>query len=153
METMPLMKHNKEGQLMKNFSSDADSAESSEGNPVLHRVIVDLRTALHEFGNNHNSVAEAWNALGLVRVHMQRDAEAARICHEEALRIYIKNQEDIETAVTLNDLGYCHEQLGEQEKALKLYEEALSLLAKVNVDESHPRMISTRRAVHRIRRE
>jgi tetratricopeptide (TPR) repeat protein len=125
---------------------------NSERNSVLHRVVTDLRTAQHEFGSNHNSVAEAWNALGLVRIHMQRDVEAAQVCHEEALRIYSENLQQTDTALTLNDLGYCHEQQGNPSVALDHYEKALRILSNMELDESHPRVISTHRAVSRIRR-
>jgi tetratricopeptide (TPR) repeat protein len=151
LETIPSIKHQKDAQIQKESLIDFDGSDA--GNPVLRRVMSDLRTAQHEYGNYHNSVAEAWNALGLVRVHMQRDAKGAKMCHEEALRIYVSNKEHVETAITLNDLGYCHEQLGEHNQALQRYEEALTILSSLKLDESHPRMISTRRAVYRVRRE
>jgi len=71
----------------------------SDGNPVLGRVLSDLRTAQHEYGSCHDTVAEAWNALGLVHVHMRRDTEAAKVCHQEALRIFSKNSQHEEAAV------------------------------------------------------
>ena len=151
LETIPSIKHQQDAQMTKQSPEDID--EPDNGNPVLRRVMSDLRTAQHEFGKSHNTVAEAWNALGLVRVHTQRDAQAAKMCHAEALRIYASNEEHVQTAITLNDLGYCHEQLGEHSQALERYEEALKILSNLKLDESHPRMISTRRAVCRVRRE
>lgn len=128
--------------------------DESEGNPVLERVLSDLRTAQHEFGDSDCAVvAEAWNALGLARVHTQRDAVGAYACHQEALRIYSKTAQHEEIAVVLNDLGYCEELLGNHTKALELYQEALRILSGLNVDENHHRMIATRRALSRIRRE
>lgn len=140
----------KQTHLSANEEALGDS--SADGNPVFRRVVSDLRTAQHEFGSNHNSVAEAWNALGLVRVHMQRDAKAAQLCHEEALRIYSKNFQHAEMAVTLNDLGFCHEQQGNHTDALELYEDAMRILFELDLGESHPRVIATQRAVSRIRR-
>jgi tetratricopeptide (TPR) repeat protein len=128
--------------------------EEDTSNPVLCRVLADLRASQLEYGYNHSKVADAWNALGLIRVHMQRDAKAAKKCHEHALRIYKDNLQLTETAIALSDLGYCCEQLpGQQERASKLYLEALQILRELNLSDSHPCMISTRRAVSRLRRE
>ena len=33
-------------------------------------------------------LAECWNALGLVRIHMQQDVKEAKKCHQRALQIY-----------------------------------------------------------------
>jgi tetratricopeptide (TPR) repeat protein len=127
--------------------------EEDMSNPVLQQVLSDLRDCQSEYGYRHGKVADAWNALGLIRVHMQRDAEAARQCHEHALRIYKENLQLTETAITLNDLGYCYEQLNQQDSALKLYREALQILTDGQLSDYHPCVISIHRAVSRIRRD
>jgi tetratricopeptide (TPR) repeat protein len=127
--------------------------EEDMSNPVLRRVLSDLKHCQSEYGYRHGKVADAWSALGLIRVHMQRDAEAARQCHEHALRIYKENLQLTEAAITLNDLGYCYEQLSQQDSALKLYLEALQILTDSELSDYHPCVMSIQRAVSRIRRE
>jgi tetratricopeptide (TPR) repeat protein len=58
-----------------------------------------------------------------------------------------------EAAITLNDLGYCYEQLNQQDSALKLYREALQILTDSQLSDYHPCVISIHRAVSRIRRD
>jgi tetratricopeptide (TPR) repeat protein len=127
--------------------------EEDTTNPVLRQVLIDLRDSQAEYGYNHGKVADAWNALGLIRVHMQRNAKAARVCQEHALKIYKSNLQLTEAAITLSDLGYCCERMGEQESALKKYQEALQIVKELKLSESHPCVISTQRAVSRVLRE
>lgn len=122
-------------------------------NPVLKQILQDLEDYRKEYGNVHPKVAESWNALGLIRVHMERDADEARKCHEYALAIFKEKKLVVDTAITLNDLGYCFERLNQTEEALKRYQEALQLLQSERLSDDHPRVISTRRAVFRILRE
>lgn len=129
-----------------------DVRDEESTNPVLKHVLHDLRRAQIQFGTHHQKSADAWNALGLIRVHMQCDAEAARICHEYALTIFQQQQMAKETATTLNDLGYCCEQLKHPETALKNYQESLKILESENFPENHPQLLSTRRAVSRLLR-
>ena len=122
-------------------------------NPVLTKVLEDLEEARLRHGDSHCTVADAWNALGLVRIHMDRNAEAARDCQLKALEIYRSCLQYKESAIALSDLAYCFEQLGEQESALQKYQESLDLLKKSQLSEEHPLVLSTRRAVSRVRRE
>merc|ERR1719223_2320757 len=126
--------------------------EESSSNPVLKQVLHDLRRAQMQFGTHHQKSADAWNALGLIRVHMQRDAEGAKQCHEYALTIFKEQRMPEQTATTLNDLGYCCERLDLPEAALKNYKESLQILETENFPESHPQVLSTRRAVSCIMR-
>jgi tetratricopeptide (TPR) repeat protein len=132
--------------------AENDASDRALGNPVLQRVLHDLKSAKNTFGDNHNSVADAWNALGLVRVHTQRDVEEAVVCHQEAYRIFIQNGEKEGIAFTLNDLAYCYELLGKHNKALSLHHEALSTFEETNVSEFHPKVVSTHAAISRIQR-
>jgi len=129
-----------------------DVSTRSSTNPVLHRVLEELESAKDRHGIEHNAVADAWNALGLIRVHMQRDITGALVCHEEAYAIYLRNEEKLETAFTLSDLAYCHEQLGQQNKALSLYQEALSMIVEEKISEFHPKVSSITQAIARIQR-
>lgn len=130
-----------------------DITDEKTSNPVLKQVLHDLRKAQMQFGTHHQKSADAWNALGLVRIHMQRDAVAARKCHEFALTIFRDQQMAEETATTLNDLGYCCERLDLPEAALKNYEESLLILENLNFPETHPQVLSTKRAVSRMTRK
>jgi tetratricopeptide (TPR) repeat protein len=138
----------------RSITSDgaSDSAFGNHGNLVLGRVLEELKSAQHEFGGDDNAVADAWNALGLVRVHMQRDTKGAIACHEEALRIFIKNGQRLEEAFTLNDLAYCYEQLGEPSTAIHFYEDALRIFVEEKLSEHHPKVLSTYRALCRMGR-
>jgi tetratricopeptide (TPR) repeat protein len=69
--------------INKNHTSNQE-----EEFPVLQRVVSELQWAQKEHGFHHPKVAEAWSALGLVKIHMQRDPTQALMCHEHALRIF-----------------------------------------------------------------
>ena len=129
-----------------------DVHDEESNNPVLKQILHDLRDAQLRFGKHHQKCADAWNALGLIRVHMQQDAEAAKKCHEYALTIFRERQLAKETATTLNDLGYCYERLNLPEAALQNYQDSLRILESEKLPESHPQVLSTRRAVSRILR-
>ena len=122
-------------------------------NIILRQIQSNLKRHVCEFGDDSLKVAETWNSLGLVRLHMQRDAQAARKCHTEALRIFRLLQVPVSTAITLNDLGYCYERLNERQRALDLYSEALEVLKRENMEKSHPRMIATQRSISRVMRQ
>lgn len=126
--------------------------DEDTSNPVLRQVLSDLFSCQEEYGSDHSKVAEAWNALGLIRIHMQHDAAAAKECHEQALRIYRVNIQTSDIAVTLNDLGYCFEQLSQPEMAMKNYQEALLLLKELDLPDNNPRFLSVNRAVSRLSR-
>ena len=104
--------------------------------------------------------AESWNALGLVRLHTQRNFEGAIECHETALRLLESFQSSstssasssLELAVTLNDLGYCHERLSHPQQALECYGRAFEILQHSGMKESHPRFLSVQRALARLNR-
>ena len=125
---------------------------ANDTNPVLRRVLSDLRVTQKEYGHNHGKVAEAWNALGLVRIHMQRNAQQALHCHERALNIFKDNQMVTEIAITMNDVAHCYEQLSQPQLAYDTYEEALSLMKQQGLSEYHPIRMATSRALSRLTR-
>jgi tetratricopeptide (TPR) repeat protein len=149
-----------------------DDEETS--NPVLKQVLNDLKQAEQTYGSNHYIVVDSWNALGLIRIHMQRDVIGARKCHQHALNIIFlhtqnnptkssplssssssssstpsSNSLSRQTATTLTDLAYCDERLKRYDIALANYQKALEILTK-ELSENHPQVISTRRAVTRL---
>ena len=97
-------------------------------------------------------LAETWNSLGLIRLHMQKDAPSAKDCHVEALQIFERNRQRMDMAITLIDLGYCYERLNQQEDALRQYQHALTVLEEERVSKDHPRMMAVQRAISRITR-
>ena len=130
------------------------------GNPVLDKVLSDLKALQkRDFEQCEESadLAEMWNALGLIRLYMQRDAEEAVKCHEEALRIYRKKCHEevdrIAIAVTLNDLASCYEQLHQSGRALDYYSKALQLLKEQEMADSHVHMQKTLRSISRLSRK
>ena len=120
--------------------------------PYLERVHSDLNYTQIKFGTHHRKSAEAWNALGLARVHMQGDTKEALRCHEHALDIFRYLNMALETAMTLNDVAFCCERLGQHEVALKKYVEALKIFVEEDLKEDHLQVIATRRAISRITR-
>jgi tetratricopeptide (TPR) repeat protein len=122
-------------------------------NVVVKQVLADLNRFREDLGESHEKVAETWNSLGLIRLHMQQDADEAKVCFEEALRIFTQHDSQSSIAITLNDLGYCHERLLQQEEAMNSYKKARELLEAQKYSESHPRMISTQRSLARLMRE
>jgi tetratricopeptide (TPR) repeat protein len=121
---------------------------------VLKPVMEDLCRFTDELGPNHVQVADMWNSLGLIRLHMQHNAPAAIKCHQEALKIYKMNKVSVlQLAVTLGDLGTCYERIGEEEQALIIYQEATQLLRGSDISSSLRMVHSIRRSVARLKRE
>jgi tetratricopeptide (TPR) repeat protein len=146
--------HDRESSTNERTSSTtAQHAGICDNNPVLKRVLQELEDNQNAHGTVHPKVAETWNALGLIRVHAERNAVEARKCHECALAIFKELNLAMETSITLNDLGYCCERLNQRDMALRNYQDALRILESEKLPENHPRVISTRRAVTRILRD
>jgi tetratricopeptide (TPR) repeat protein len=129
--------------------------DSKVNNPaVLLPVIEDLCRFRDELGPNHVKVAETWNSLGLIRLHMQHNESAAIKCHEEAIKIYRMNDlSALQLAVTLSDLGGCYERACRPERALGIYQEALHVLVVSKVSPSHRMTQSIIRSIARLKRE
>lgn len=107
--------------------SDWDSSAANPG--PLQSVLQDLENRTRECGPYDEIVANHWNSLGLIRLHMQRNVQAAIKCHTVALQIYRKTAStSIQIAVCLADLAACHERLSESKRAKSLFQEALDLL-------------------------
>mmetsp|Transcript_12055 Transcript_12055/g.23162 ORF Transcript_12055/g.23162 Transcript_12055/m.23162 type:complete len:160 (-) Transcript_12055:199-678(-) len=135
---------------------ESDSSSDETDRPlVLKQVLADLIRLTNELGPSHVKVADTWNSLGLIRLHMQRNVQAAIKCHQEALSIYMGSQDGstVDIAVTLNDLGRCYERLNDQIKALETYEKAHELvLNDSSIRKTHSVVESVKRSVARLRR-
>ena len=132
------------------------SSRGEETQPaVLQDVLDDIRDQTDRYGPHHPTVGDLWNALGLIRLHMQQDAVAAMECHRHALAIYRRHSDDeskFKLAVCLNDLGHCCELQRDTETALLLYREALELLDSTRLDPKSCHRQSIERALARIHR-
>lgn len=126
--------------------------ESTEekNNVILQSTIQDLHRYRSEYGEQHEKVAALWSSLGLIRLHMNRNTLLAKACLNQALQIYMHLEHGISTAVTLTDLGFCHEKLNDMEGALSSYYKAMDLFFSCGLCESHPRVIATRRFIDRL---
>ena len=101
-----------------------------------HRYIITLEKELKErkniCGENHISVAETLNTLGLVHQHMGGDQDKAIRLHREALNIYcsqLKRRDTLmEISITQADIGSCYWRKGQYTKAKNEFEKSLELL-------------------------
>lgn len=151
--------------------------EEDVNNPTLIGVLEDLQKAhddhIRTGGESHTKLAEAWNSLGLVRLHTQKDASAALTCHEHALiilqqqhqhqlrqfadrtsNIFQQNQiqrNQTNQALTLQDIGQCLERLNDTSTALERYHDALRMFqVELGYSEDSHKVSSTQRAIDRI---
>ena len=136
-----------------NSQQQANPRKVGSENIVIKQVLDDLTRYRRDLGESHEKVAETWNSLGLIRLHMQQDAHGAKHCFEEALRIFEQIDSQASIAITLNDLGCCLERLQENEKAISVYQKARQLLEAEKYSATHPRMLSTERSISRLLRK
>ena len=125
------------------------------GNPHLDKVLSELKRYREQQERGESSVeddyAEAWNSLGLIRIHMQNNATEAKKCHEQALRIYrTKKTAAVNIATTLIDRGLCYERLAQQDEALTNYQQALQLLKDQSIAEGNILVRTTQRSISRL---
>ena len=115
--------------LSEEFSDSTSVCTADSVDPiVLPQALSELDRSVAMHGPNHEKVAEAWNSLGLIRLHMQKNAHEALKCHQKALDIYNLIEAPsvhLHMAITFNDLGMCYERLNDRENALLLYNRAL----------------------------
>lgn len=119
-------------------------------NVVVAKVLADLHRFRLSLGDSHVKTGEAWNSLGLIRMHMQQTPTEAKTCFEEALRIFQKNDDRTSIAITLNDMGNCLERLHQHDAAYDAYNKAQEILQNEKFSESHPRLIATQRSMARL---
>ena len=143
-----------------------DNADT--GNPALNKVLLELRSCLKandKKGGDRTDdgkqdhcyedeikLAESWNALGLIRIHMQQKTDEARKCHLRALEIYNKHKKNnaVATATTLKDLGFCYEKLTQHGQAIKMYRDAVDILKGEKVPSDNLLLNATLRSIARL---
>jgi tetratricopeptide (TPR) repeat protein len=133
------------------MNSTTDVSNNKAPTMLLQSVLRDLETTKDQV-----KLAETYNSLGLMRLHMQKDPLGAMECHTQAKELLLRhcnNEEDgVELlAITYSDLGYCHERLSETDQALIQYKLARTKLSQV-LSPDHPRMIAVQRAMDRVLR-
>jgi tetratricopeptide (TPR) repeat protein len=138
--------------LLMNSSTEMIHNNNKSPTMLLQSVLRDLETTKDQI-----KLAETYNSLGLIRLHMQKDPLGALECHTQAkellIRISNKEDDDVEEllAITYSDVGYCHERLSETDQAVIQYKLAQAKLSQV-LSPDHPRMISVQRAMDRVLR-
>lgn len=121
-------------------------------NPILKNCISQLKSVRKNLGEDHKEVADYWSALGLCRMHTQRDLQEALVCFEKSLTIYRNKNLRRDVAIALLDVGSCLERMDRTQEALEKYQEALSIFEAEQVSENHPQVLSAKRALARIQR-
>ena len=161
--TAPLHQHHHPHHHIENTKFEDDPVKitatttlTTPMNPLLESALLEIRQA-EESGTTRQEI-EAWNSLGLIRLHTQRNPQEALKYHMHALNLCSALEQDgddtiMETSNTYGDIGLCYERLGEDKEALRCYEKAYSLLIETNnVSECHPRLIGLKRVLARLGR-
>ena len=134
---------------------ESDFSQDGRNPWALQQVQSDIARLTQELGPLHPKIAETWNSLGLIRLHVQNMIPAAIKCHEEALFIYRNNPNEncLAIAATLNDLGRCYERIEDTARALEVYQEAECLIErKESTGTFRCLLLSVRHAIARIQR-
>jgi tetratricopeptide (TPR) repeat protein len=136
-------------------ATNSDSCTSTSGitQHLLKEVLDDLVRYQTLLGDDAVKTAEAWTSLGLIRLHLENDANAAVSCFKESLRIFMKNNDLKSVATTWNDLGICFERLHLHEDALKSYIKAREIFEAESFSKSHPCIVSSQRSICRLLRK
>lgn len=119
--------------------------KEEQSNHLVQAVLDDLQQA--QESGSISETCEAWNALGLIRLHTRQNPEGALECHEMALRLLGK-ESDCMRAVTLSDIGLCYERMEETKQAVLAYQQSMDLMKATN----HPRKLSLERTMARLSR-
>lgn len=144
--------------------------KSPTSNHLLLKALNELDQSLKE--GNQQRMAEAWNSLGLVRLHTELNPREAIRCHENALQLLRSSSSSLssssseveqmvgtdscfplELATTFHDLGFCYERLKDTTHALELYQAAKRILTKEHgILDSYPRLRALERSIERLQR-
>lgn len=126
--------------------------KEEESNHLVQNVMGDLQQA--QQSGSASRTCEAWNALGLIRLHTRRNPSGALECHEIALQLITSSNTQakcMQEATTLNDIGLCYERLEQTKEAVLAYEQAMEMM-KEGISPTHPQRMSLERTMARLSR-
>jgi tetratricopeptide (TPR) repeat protein len=139
--------------LVPSINPSIYSSPSEHKKTLLEAILDDLDRYQTLFGDADIKTAETWTSLGLVRLHLEKDAQSALSCFKESLQIFVQNNDLQSVATTWNDLGICFERLQMHEEALKSYMKARDIFEAENFSKSHPCIVSSLRSISRLLRK
>eukprot|EP00980_Cylindrotheca_fusiformis_P028989 scaffold22689_cov163-Cylindrotheca_fusiformis.AAC.4 len=118
---------------------------------LMLSAVADLQDA-HKEGNP-SKIAEAWNSLGLIRLHTRKDPKRALECHQMSL--VLSSKDPMKKAIVLNDIGLCYERTNQFEQAFQVYRQALDLLEDHVIESKHLQLCkqSLERTLARLHRQ
>ncbi|CAJ1954937.1 unnamed protein product [Cylindrotheca closterium] len=124
--------------------------KEEESNHLVQNILDDLQHA--QESGSLCQLCEAWNALGLIRLHTRRNPAGALECHALALRLIACNGDEdcMKKATTLSDMGLCYERLQQTKEAVLAYKQAMDLMK--GTSSSHPQKMSLERTMARLTR-
>jgi tetratricopeptide (TPR) repeat protein len=120
---------------------------------LLKEVLDDLNRYQILYGDTDIKTAKTWTSLGLIRLHLENDAQGALSCFKESLRIFMIIGDLQSAASAWNDLGICLERLQMYDEALKSYMKVRDIFEAERFSKSHPCNISSQRSIHRLLRK
>jgi tetratricopeptide (TPR) repeat protein len=129
------------------------SPSSETKKTLLDGILEDLDRCQELLGDTDIKTAHTWTSLGLIRLHLEHDAQGALTCFKESLRIFMNNDDLKSVATTWNDLGLCFERLEMYDKALKSYMKARDIFEAESFSASHPCIVSSQRSIGRLLRK
>lgn len=106
--------------------------EEEKSNHLVKSAMEALDGACKE--RSQTKAAEAWNALGLIRLFTWHDPEGALECHKTSLFLH---DDPLKQAITLNDIGMCYERTRQCKNAMQSYRHALDLLEDQVIESKH----------------
>ena len=114
----------------------------SNQNKILN-LTREIRDRKNELGIKHSLVAESLNALALTYHHTMNDHETAMQMHCEARHILEAQEQSqqnlIELAITIGDIGNCFWKKGDYESARNQYMRSLQFFENCQICRNHPK--------------
>eukprot|EP00957_Ditylum_brightwellii_P187520 14280658-Ditylum_brightwellii.AAC.1 len=115
----------------------------------------EINNTRNRLGTSHPEVARSLSTLALYFYHVIRNLDEALNALTQALEIFKVQPEhtcDLELAVTIVDIGDIYRAMGNHEKAVFKYKEALKIFRENDISESHPAVCGATRGVMLLRR-
>mmetsp|Transcript_25661 Transcript_25661/g.37782 ORF Transcript_25661/g.37782 Transcript_25661/m.37782 type:complete len:191 (+) Transcript_25661:84-656(+) len=131
---------------------------------LLKQHLNELNETKFRFGDDHPTVVELLNRVGLFYHHVCDNQDESLKFHQEALRVlrlqmdhseFCEKQERNEstlreTAITLTDIGNVQSKNSFHDDALAAYDEALLMFRKLRMDDEHHLIDAVLRGIDRL---